>query len=180
MNKTVYPPNVGAKRSKYSVDIFLAGSIEMGLAEFWQDALAEDLAQMECVSNVFNPRRTDWDSSWEQSINNPHFNEQVNWELSNIELADVVFFYFDKNTKSPITLMELGLVLGELNQKNRNGLLPESHQRIVVCCPDGFWRQGNVEIVCHRAGVKMFKDFSDATLALKGKIQDKFVSSKLF
>jgi hypothetical protein len=30
---------------------------------------------------VLNPRREDWDSSWIQSIDNPQFREQVEWEI---------------------------------------------------------------------------------------------------
>ncbi len=61
--------------------IFLAGSIEMGKAEDWQTQLTNLLTGV----RVFNPRRDDWDPSWTQSITNPNFKEQVEWEhfLSN-------------------------------------------------------------------------------------------------
>ena len=58
---------------------------------------------------ILNPRRDDWDNSWTQSINNPQFREQVEWELEAMEKADIIAMYFDKSTKSPITLLELGL-----------------------------------------------------------------------
>ena len=51
--------------------------------------------------------------------------------------------YFDPETKSPITLLELGLYA-------RSG-------KLVVCCPHGFWRRGNVDIVCDRYGVDQVK-----------------------
>jgi hypothetical protein len=44
--------------------------------------------------------------------------------------------YFDKDTKSPITLLELGLFA-------RGGT-------IIVCCPEGYWRKGNVDVVCEK------------------------------
>jgi len=117
--------------------IFLAGSIEMGKAIHWQQKVVEAFSNTNLV--FFNPRRDDWDSSWEQRIDNPQFFEQVNWELDHIEKADLVIFYFDPSTQSPVTLMELGIVA-------------KSGKRAIVCCPDGFWRKGNVDVVCQRYG----------------------------
>ena len=105
--------------------VFLAGSIEMGVAEHWQDRIVRD--------------RDDWDSSWKQTIDDPQFNEQVTWELEHLERADLIVMYFDPSTKSPITLLELGLFAQEA--------------AMIVCCPDGFWRKGNVDIVCKHYGV---------------------------
>lgn len=118
--------------------IFLAGSIEMGTAIDWQTKTGQIL--LDIGWNVLNPRRDDWDSSWEQSIDNPQFKEQVSWELAGLERADTVLFYFDPNTKSPITLMELGIV-------------SQMKKTWHVICPDGFWRKGNVDVVCERYGL---------------------------
>jgi hypothetical protein len=137
-------PNQGA--------IFLGGSIEMGTAEPWQERLVAEFSD----SNItfFNPRRTDWDSSWVQEATNPQFAEQVNWELDALEYSDLIVFYFDPNTKSPITLMELGL-------------FANSDQGVIVCCPQGFWRKGNVDIVCQRNGVILVEDFDELIVELK-------------
>src|SRR5262245_59348634 len=87
--------------------VFLAGSIEMGQADDWQSQLQRALADLDVV--VLNPRRDAWDSSWVQSIDNPQFREQVEWELSGLEQAAVVAMYFAPATKSPVTMLELGL-----------------------------------------------------------------------
>ena len=68
-------PNNINKRNFNKPSIFLAGNIEMGNAENWQEELTK---YFERDFNIFNPRRDDWDSSWKQSINNPQFYEQVN------------------------------------------------------------------------------------------------------
>jgi hypothetical protein len=127
--------------------IFLAGSIEMGMADNWQDRLADALKLYQ--GTLLNPRRDNWDSTWEQKASNPQFSEQVNWELDHIEASDLVLMYFDPNTKSPITLLELGLLA---NRKRTN---------LIVCCPDGFWRKGNVEIVCNRHAIKLLNTFDE-------------------
>lgn len=119
--------------NEYETNVmFLAGSIEMGTAINWQDELTNHFENSDIT--FLNPRRDDWDSSWTQSIDNDEFREQVLWELSGIENSDLVVFVFDPNTKSPITLLELGLVAGMGKQA-------------VVYCPEGFWRKGNVDIV---------------------------------
>ena len=123
-----------------SKSIFLAGSIEQDKATRWQDEVIEKLKQYNYT--ILNPRRKEWDASWEQRMDNPNFNEQVNWELDALEKADVILMYFDPKTKSPISLLELGLFA-------KSG-------KLVVCCPEGFWRKGNVDIVCDRFGIRQF------------------------
>lgn len=122
--------------------VFLAGSIEMGLALDWQAEFEKAFATDNI--SILNPRRDAWDSSWDQSIHNPDFRGQVEWELEGQERADVVAFYFDPATKAPITLLELGLAA-------RSGTA-------IVCCPEGFWRRGNVEVVCARFGIILVSD----------------------
>ena len=51
--------------------VFLAGSIEMGTADEWQAVIVDALADTQCV--LLNPRRDNWDPTWEQSANNPQF-----------------------------------------------------------------------------------------------------------
>jgi hypothetical protein len=127
--------------------IFLAGSIEMGTAEAWQKKVINDLSNDWII---LNPRRADWDSSWVQSIDNPQFKEQVTWELSCIERADVVLVYIDPATKAPITLLELG-ILSQLKPR-----------QTIMVCPDGYWRKGNVDIVCDRYKIKKFINLDKA------------------
>lgn len=115
--------------------VFLAGSIEMGAAVDWQTRVAEALK--DSSGTILSPRREDWDSSWVQSFENAQFRQQVEWELKAMEDADLILMHFEPETKSPITLLEFGLWTGNLPQK------------LVVYCPIGFWRKGNVDIVCH-------------------------------
>jgi len=153
------PPNNIAVRDNHKPSVFLAGSIEMGTAEPWQDDAGNQLSEV--GYNVFNPRRADWDSSWTQEITNPQFYQQVNWELNALEIADHIIMYFDPNTKSPISLLELGLFARKGN--------------LLVICPEGFWRKGNVDIVCDKYGVRMFEDLQSAINYLHGLIARKYL-----
>jgi hypothetical protein len=132
--------------------IFLAGSIEMGTAEDWQREVLN--ATYHKSGYILNPRRDHWDSSWEQNINNPQFYEQVTWELDMLDKADIIFMYFDPNTKSPISLLELGLYACG------------GARHMIVCCPQGFWRKGNVDIVCQRYGIPVFENLDTALIKL--------------
>jgi len=137
--------------------LFLAGSIEEGRAELWQDKVCEELKNEDVI--IFNPRRDDWDNSWEQSIDNPEFTKQVEWELKHLELANAagrLLFYFQPGTKCPITLLELGLHIREAN--------------CFVVCPKGFWRKGNVDIVCDQYGVKVYESLDSALDVLRSEI----------
>lgn len=136
--------------------VFLAGSIDMGKAENWQQRLECELADLDVV--ICNPRRDDWDSSWVQSIDNPQFNEQVTWELENIEAAHLVVFYFDPNGQAPITLLELGLALN-------------SGPKVIICCPDGYWRKGNIEMVCDRYDLPLHNNIDDFIKSIKEYIE---------
>ena len=119
--------------------VFLAGSIEMDTAENWQEIISESFLESERIC-LLNPRRDEWNSEWKQEIENEQFYKQVTWELDALEQADLIIFYFAPGTKSPISLLELGLFARS--------------NKIVVCCPDGFWRKGNIDIVCERYGIQ--------------------------
>ena len=119
--------------------IFLAGSIELDKAELWQDRVCQSFRQLPVT--LLNPRRDSWDASWPQDMSFAPFREQVEWELEALELADLILLYFDPATKSPISLLELGL--------------HARSKKMAVCCPPGFWRKGNVDIVCTKYGIPM-------------------------
>lgn len=147
---------------KYNLDgnisIFLAGSIEENKAIPWQKKITNSLIDLENII-ILNPRRDDWDSSWVQSINNPQFFEQVTWELEAQEEVDIIAMYYDPETKSPITLLELGLFCDP--------------NKLIVCCPEGFWRKGNVDIVCRRYNIMQSKNIDELIIDVKNRIIQK-------
>ena len=120
--------------------IFLGGSIEMGVAAEWQKQVVAELA--DCEVMLLNPRRADWDSSWLQTKDDSNFRAQVEWELAALSQSDHIIMYLDPNTKSPISLLEMGLYA-------QSG-------KLLVVCPEGFWRKGNVDIVCEKYGFTQF------------------------
>lgn len=126
-------------------NLFLAGSIEMGQAEDWQTQIAQALQDLPVT--LLNPRRDTWEPDWPQTMEFAPFKEQVEWELAAQAAADLIVFYFSPNTQSPISLLELGLAAGR--------------KWAVVCCPPGFWRKGNVDMICVHYQIPQMDDLDE-------------------
>src|SRR5208282_2929957 len=148
MARIVKAPGKYDTKGKFS--IFLAGTIDMGKGENWQQRVGEYFAKFPDSVLILDPRRDDWDDSWEQDKDDPQFRQQVEWELNAQAAADLNMFVFATNEKNaekaeaPVTLMELGLF---------------KDKQCVVCCPDGYYRKGNVDIACERYGIPVYEDF---------------------
>lgn len=125
--------------------IFLAGSIEMGKASEWQIEVTKQFENSDVI--ILNPRRLDWDSSWKQDISDPHFRKQVYWEHDALEDADHVLMFLEPTTMAPVSLMEAGLMA-------RKGSL-------WICCPEGYWRRGNIQVLCERHDIPLFDNLDE-------------------
>jgi hypothetical protein len=114
------------------VSIFLAGSIENGTAEDWQTSLSKLIEHYftDDVVMILNPRRKNWNPDADRQ----ELVDQITWEQGALEAATMVCFYFDPKTKSPISLLELGQMLGT--------------KPVVVFCPEEFFRYTNVQVTC--------------------------------
>jgi len=157
--KVIKPP-AAFEQEQESVTIFLAGSIEMGQCEDWQKEIENRISSYSDDLVLLNPRRDDWDSSWKQTMTEPNFVEQVDWEMNGIQFCSHVFMYFDPGTVSPISLLELGWIARD-------------DGKIIVCCPDGYFRKGNIEIFCDRERIHLDHTFEDGVVTLKEKIGDR-------
>jgi hypothetical protein len=131
--------------------LFTAGSIEMGAAIQWQQCLVSHLCDLPIT--ITNPRRGKWDPNVNAKGEDARFFNQVEWELDALTNANVICYFFDCATVSPVTLMELGFW---------------AHSgKIIVCCDQRYFRQGNVEIVCERYGIPYVSSFEKLVPALK-------------
>lgn len=135
--------------------VFLAGTIDMGNSENWQDIFVKEFANYKI--DIYNPRRTHWDSSLQQDFSNSQFYQQVYWELNALEKADYIVLNLLNNSKSPISLLELGLFA-----KSR---------KLLVCCPDALYRSGNIQIVCDKFDIPLFRNIEDLKEHLKIKLR---------
>jgi len=122
--------------------VFLAGSIEMGKAALWQPRVAAYF--LDAGVHVFDPRRTDWDASWahDPTPGTP-FHTQVSWELDHIAAADLVYFRLGAEGPAVISMLELGLVLGQ-------------GKPVVIHAEEGYMRRGNIAITARRHNAPVF------------------------
>lgn len=72
--QVIYPPQ---KIALSDINIFLAGTIDMGNSIDWQQAVIDDLEAnfAQKAIHIFNPRRKNWNNNWLQSIENEQFSE---------------------------------------------------------------------------------------------------------
>ena len=145
------PPSILIDDYNKYKKVFLAGSINQGESDDWQKKIIDAVQDSERI--IFNPRREKWDASWIQSIDNPKFKEQVDWELNALESSDMIIMYFEPGSISPISLLEFGLFA-------RSG-------KLIVYCPDGFFRKGNVDIVCEKYKVPQVEKFEELITLIK-------------
>lgn len=117
--------------------VFLAGTIDMGNSIDWQSALADRFADFNGNFVLFNPRQGHWDPTIKGAMD-----YQVNWELDHLESADFIVMNILGSSKSPITLLEMGLFA-------RSG-------KLAVVCEPSFYRYDNVRITCAKYHVPLY------------------------
>lgn len=129
--KEIYTaPEKFVENKKYS--IFLAGTIDSGNSEDWQMQIIKNLPENLDI-NIFNPRRSDWPSDSDHN----EVEKQIMWELELLERADLIIFNILSQSKSPITLMEIGL-FARLSHK------------VAIFCDKDFYRFDNVRCVANK------------------------------
>jgi hypothetical protein len=136
--------------------VFLGGSIDMGSAPDWQKQVIAALQGEDVV--LLNPRRPDWNPAWKPEASEPEFRRQVEWELAALDSADVVILYLAPGSQSPVSLLELGL-------HARSG-------KVVLLCPPGFWRKGNVDITGERYGVKQVQSLDELIAETRKRVAE--------
>lgn len=134
------PADVADDRS--FTKIFLAGTIDMGNSRDWQMELYDRFSAMNGRYILFNPRQDNWDASRPGEMD-----YQVSWELDHLEEADMIVMYILGSSKSPISLLEMGL-------HARSG-------KMHVICEPGFYRYDNVRITCGYYGVPLYENLEE-------------------
>lgn len=126
-----------------TLKVFLAGTIDMGNSIDWQSVVVEKFKEMNDGNiYIFNPRRTEGFSNEQEELE-----YQINWELQHLEEADLIIMNLLPNSKSPISLLELGLFARS--------------KKLIVICPEEFYRYTNVKITCEKYGVKLLSTLNE-------------------
>lgn len=136
--------------------IFLAGTIDNGASVNWQDRFAKILVESIPDIVVYNPRNDKWDTDMLPTLDNPEFRAQVEWELDGLHTADYIIMNFLPTSKSPITLLELGLFAND--------------GKILMLCPEEFYRSGNVNFICETYGIEKFNNLKEIIKYIQSEI----------
>lgn len=147
-SQVILAPSLETQQHPRSV--FLAGSTSPVPGEDWRATLTSALEDVPIT--IYNPLRSDWDSSWREDVSFAPFKEQVEWELEKQDQSDIVVVFFHPTSKAPISLLELGLCV-------RSG-------KAIVACPEGYWKRGNVQLVCQRYDILLVNSGDELVKAI--------------
>lgn len=130
--------NVITPDVKDNFTVFLAGTIDNGEGKNWQQDTIETLSNFDLpYLTIFNPRR----DSWAANASEEEVLKQIDWEQEHLEKADLIVMCILDESKSPISLMELG-------QWADSG-------KLVVFCTGKFWRHTNVKWMCDNYNIEL-------------------------
>ena len=120
-----------------SKTVFLAGTIDNGDSFNWQEGIINRCQDLDIV--FYNPRRKKWPSVTVTS----QIEYQIKWEQEHLDNADLIIMCLLDNSRSPISLLELGLYA-------------QSGKIIVFCNPE-FYRYDNVRLTCEKYNIPLYK-----------------------
>jgi hypothetical protein len=130
---------VEAPNENYSLEcqvskkLFLAGGIT-GTSN-WQSKIIKKLKNEENLT-IYNPRRKNFDITKKKIME-----EQIVWEYKHLKEADLISFWFSKETVCPIVLYELGMWGNSRNHYNKM-----MHNRIFIGIDPEYSRKEDVRI----------------------------------
>lgn len=120
--------------------IFLAGTIDNGKSTDWQQQLIDNISDRVPDSlTIYNPRRDNWDDNADIDT----LRDQIDWEQKHLEICGIIVMVLLDDSKSPISLMELGEFCDS--------------QKIMVFCTEKFYRFENVNDLCKRFQIPLYK-----------------------
>ena len=119
-----------------SKSVFLAGTIDDGNSFNWQESLINRCQDLDIV--FYNPRR----KHWNKDATKEDIEYQIKWEQEHLDTADIIVMCLLDSSKSPISLLELGLYA-------------QSKKLIVFCNPE-FYRYTNVQMVCQKYNIPLY------------------------
>ena len=120
------------------ISIFLAGTIDSGNSVNWQQEIINNLQEYDLQNlTIYNPRRLDWPSD----AGHEEMQFQIKWEQEHLDKADIIIMVLTDTSKSPITLLEMGLYA--------------KSKKLYVFCTDKFYRYDNVKLTCDKYNIPL-------------------------
>ena len=140
--------NKGANKLN-AKSVFLAGTIDNGNSLNWQDKVIIELINLGVSCEVFNPRR----EHWNPNPTKEDMEKQIKWEQDHLDSADVIVMVLLDDSKSPISLLEMGLYA--------------KSKKLIVFCTPKFYRFDNVRLTCEKYNIELVQDLHPLIIANK-------------
>lgn len=137
----ITPDNIINKKNNglNTKSIFLAGTIDNGNSENWQMKVIESLEKTDLSLEIYNPRR----KNWNPNPSKEDMEYQIKWEQEHLDKANLIVMVLLDNSKSPITLLEMGLYA--------------KSNKLIVFCTDKFYRWDNVRLTCDKYNIPLYQ-----------------------
>ena len=133
-----------------SKSVFLAGTIDNGDSLNWQDKVIIELINLGVKNlEIYNPRREHWNNNHSKE----EIEKQIKWEQDHLDSADVIAMVLLDDSKSPISLLELGLYART--------------NKVIVFCTPKFYRWDNVRLTCEKYNITLIQDTHPTIIANK-------------
>ena len=130
--------------------VFLAGTIDNGDSLNWQDKVIIELINLGIKDlEIYNPRK----EHWNPKPSKKDMEKQIIWEQDHLDKADVIAMVLLDDSKSPISLLELGLYA------NTN--------KLIVFCTPNFYRWDNIRLTCEKYNIELIQDTHPTIIANK-------------
>ena len=140
--------NKGANKLN-AKSVFLAGTIDNGDSLNWQDKVIIELINLGIECEVFNPRR----EYWNPNPTKEDMEKQIKWEQDHLDSADVIAMVLLDDSKSPISLLEMGLYA--------------KSKKLIVFCTPKFYRFDNIRLTCEKYHIPLVQDLHPLIIANK-------------
>ena len=132
-----------------SKSVFLAGTIDNGDSLNWQDKVIIELINLGIDCEIYNPRREHWNTNPTKE----ELEKQIEWEQNHLDSANVIAMVLLDDSKSPISLLELGLYAKE--------------NKLIVFCTSKFYKFDNVRMTCKKYNIELVQDLNPLIIANK-------------
>ena len=130
--------------------VFLAGTIDNGDSLNWQDKVIIELINLGVKDlEIYNPRREHWNSNPSKE----DLEYQIKWEQDHLDKSDIIAMVLLDDSKSPISLLELGLYAKE--------------NKLIVFCTPKFYRFDNVRLTCEKYNIELVQNLQPLVIANK-------------
>ena len=124
---------------------FLAGSMDFNSGDSWREKVVNELKESVCI---FDPTRIE-----HNDFSDAQMKEHIEWELDALALSDRILLNLLPSSKSPISLVELGLYV--------------ESAKLIVVCPESFYQRRYIETICNKYDTVLFDNLDEGIEYIK-------------